>query len=157
MNPSTILVTGATAGVGFATAARLAKLGHTIFVTGRNEERGCLKKVLAHAVEHAGGAPLGDWHVVLGMLSVAESNTAVCSTAWASRSSVRKLRSHRACYPVRYRRVTGSKTIIRSPARTLASSIPFTTSWRFNNADSPCFECDRVGAARRRRGRGSTA
>jgi NAD(P)-dependent dehydrogenase (short-subunit alcohol dehydrogenase family) len=40
MNPSTILVTGATAGVGFATAARLAKLGHTIFVTGRNEERG---------------------------------------------------------------------------------------------------------------------
>jgi NAD(P)-dependent dehydrogenase (short-subunit alcohol dehydrogenase family) len=40
MNPSTILVTGATAGLGFATAARLAELGHTIFVTGRNEERG---------------------------------------------------------------------------------------------------------------------
>jgi NAD(P)-dependent dehydrogenase (short-subunit alcohol dehydrogenase family) len=40
VNPSTILVTGATAGVGFATAARLAELGHTIFVTGRNEQRG---------------------------------------------------------------------------------------------------------------------
>jgi retinol dehydrogenase-14 len=40
MNPNTILVTGATAGIGFATAARLAELGHTIFVTGRNEERG---------------------------------------------------------------------------------------------------------------------
>jgi NAD(P)-dependent dehydrogenase (short-subunit alcohol dehydrogenase family) len=40
MSPSTILVTGATAGVGFATAARLAELGHTIFATGRNQERG---------------------------------------------------------------------------------------------------------------------
>jgi NAD(P)-dependent dehydrogenase (short-subunit alcohol dehydrogenase family) len=40
VNPSTTLVTGATAGVGFATAARLAELGHTIFVTGRNEQRG---------------------------------------------------------------------------------------------------------------------
>jgi NADP-dependent 3-hydroxy acid dehydrogenase YdfG len=40
MNPSTILVTGATACVGLATAARLAELGHTVFVTGRNEERG---------------------------------------------------------------------------------------------------------------------
>jgi NAD(P)-dependent dehydrogenase (short-subunit alcohol dehydrogenase family) len=40
VNRSTILVTGATAGVGFATAARLAELGHTIFVTGRNEQRG---------------------------------------------------------------------------------------------------------------------
>jgi NAD(P)-dependent dehydrogenase (short-subunit alcohol dehydrogenase family) len=37
---NTILVTGATAGVGFATAARLAELGHTTFVTGRNEQRG---------------------------------------------------------------------------------------------------------------------
>jgi retinol dehydrogenase-14 len=40
INPNTILVTGATAGIGFATAARLAALGHTIFVTGRNEQRG---------------------------------------------------------------------------------------------------------------------
>jgi NAD(P)-dependent dehydrogenase (short-subunit alcohol dehydrogenase family) len=40
MTPKTILVTGATAGVGLATAARLAELGHTVFVTGRNEERG---------------------------------------------------------------------------------------------------------------------
>jgi NAD(P)-dependent dehydrogenase (short-subunit alcohol dehydrogenase family) len=38
----TILVTGATAGIGLATAARLAELGHTIFVTGRDEERGRL-------------------------------------------------------------------------------------------------------------------
>jgi NAD(P)-dependent dehydrogenase (short-subunit alcohol dehydrogenase family) len=36
----TILVTGATAGIGFATAAGLARLGHTILVTGRDEERG---------------------------------------------------------------------------------------------------------------------
>jgi NAD(P)-dependent dehydrogenase (short-subunit alcohol dehydrogenase family) len=36
----TILVTGATAGIGFATAAGLTELGHTIFVTGRDEERG---------------------------------------------------------------------------------------------------------------------
>jgi NAD(P)-dependent dehydrogenase (short-subunit alcohol dehydrogenase family) len=36
----TILVTGGTAGIGFATAAGLAELGHTIFVTGRDEERG---------------------------------------------------------------------------------------------------------------------
>jgi NAD(P)-dependent dehydrogenase (short-subunit alcohol dehydrogenase family) len=36
----TILVTGATAGIGFATAAGLARLGHAIFVTGRDEERG---------------------------------------------------------------------------------------------------------------------
>jgi NAD(P)-dependent dehydrogenase (short-subunit alcohol dehydrogenase family) len=36
----TILVTGATSGIGFATAAGLAELGHTIFVTGRDEQRG---------------------------------------------------------------------------------------------------------------------
>jgi NAD(P)-dependent dehydrogenase (short-subunit alcohol dehydrogenase family) len=35
-----ILVTGATAGIGFAIAAGLARLGHTLFVTGRDEERG---------------------------------------------------------------------------------------------------------------------
>jgi NAD(P)-dependent dehydrogenase (short-subunit alcohol dehydrogenase family) len=40
MSPNTILVTGATAGVGVATAARLAAHEHTIFVTGRNEQRG---------------------------------------------------------------------------------------------------------------------
>jgi NAD(P)-dependent dehydrogenase (short-subunit alcohol dehydrogenase family) len=37
---TTILVTGATSGVGFAIASRLAELGHAIFVTGRNEKRG---------------------------------------------------------------------------------------------------------------------
>jgi NAD(P)-dependent dehydrogenase (short-subunit alcohol dehydrogenase family) len=35
-----ILVTGATAGIGFAIAAGLSRLGHTIVVTGRDEERG---------------------------------------------------------------------------------------------------------------------
>jgi NAD(P)-dependent dehydrogenase (short-subunit alcohol dehydrogenase family) len=36
----TILVTGASAGIGFATAAGLAELGHTVFITSRDEERG---------------------------------------------------------------------------------------------------------------------
>lgn len=36
----TILVTGATAGIGFATAAGLAELGHAVLITGRDEERG---------------------------------------------------------------------------------------------------------------------
>jgi NAD(P)-dependent dehydrogenase (short-subunit alcohol dehydrogenase family) len=57
VNPSTILVTGATAGVGFATAARLAELGHTIFVTGRNEQRG-----LAAAEQLRGRAGNRDVH-----------------------------------------------------------------------------------------------
>jgi NAD(P)-dependent dehydrogenase (short-subunit alcohol dehydrogenase family) len=35
-----ILVTGATAGIGFAIAAGLARIGHTLLVTGRDEERG---------------------------------------------------------------------------------------------------------------------
>jgi NAD(P)-dependent dehydrogenase (short-subunit alcohol dehydrogenase family) len=39
-NSMTVLVTGATAGIGFATAAGLARLGHRILVTGRDEERG---------------------------------------------------------------------------------------------------------------------
>jgi short chain dehydrogenase len=36
----TIVVTGATGGIGFATAAGLARLGHRIVVTGRDETRG---------------------------------------------------------------------------------------------------------------------
>jgi NAD(P)-dependent dehydrogenase (short-subunit alcohol dehydrogenase family) len=47
----TVLVTGATAGIGFATAAGLARLGHTILVTGRDERRGrsAADELRAHA------------------------------------------------------------------------------------------------------------
>jgi NAD(P)-dependent dehydrogenase (short-subunit alcohol dehydrogenase family) len=37
---TTVVVTGATAGIGFAIATGLARLGHTIIVTGRDQERG---------------------------------------------------------------------------------------------------------------------
>jgi len=36
----TTLVTGATKGVGFETARRLAAAGHTVYVGSRNHERG---------------------------------------------------------------------------------------------------------------------
>ncbi len=36
----------------------------------------CLKQVLGHALDRAGGAPLGDEHVLLGMLSVPDSDAA---------------------------------------------------------------------------------
>lgn len=40
----------------------------------------CLKQVLAHAVDGAGGAPLADEHILLGMLSVPDSRAAVVLT-----------------------------------------------------------------------------
>lgn len=40
MNGKTVLVTGATAGIGFHAAAALAAMGARVFVTGRNESRG---------------------------------------------------------------------------------------------------------------------
>jgi NAD(P)-dependent dehydrogenase (short-subunit alcohol dehydrogenase family) len=40
MKGKTVLVTGATAGIGFHTAALLAAMGARVFVTGRNESRG---------------------------------------------------------------------------------------------------------------------
>lgn len=36
----------------------------------------CLKQVLAHALDRAGEAPLGDEHVLLGMLCVPDSDAA---------------------------------------------------------------------------------
>ena len=36
----------------------------------------CLKQVLGHALDRAGGAPLGDEHVLLSMLSVPDSDAA---------------------------------------------------------------------------------
>lgn len=36
----------------------------------------CLKQVLGHALDRAGGAPLGDEHVLLGILSVPDSDAA---------------------------------------------------------------------------------
>jgi NAD(P)-dependent dehydrogenase (short-subunit alcohol dehydrogenase family) len=67
MNPNTILVTGATAGVGFATAVRLATLGHTIFVTGRNEQQGRAAAVeLRRRSENADVHFLGADHASVG-------------------------------------------------------------------------------------------
>jgi ATP-dependent Clp protease ATP-binding subunit ClpA len=42
----------------------------------------CLKRVLADAVERAGGAPLSDEHLLLGMLTISDSNAARMLTEW---------------------------------------------------------------------------
>jgi NAD(P)-dependent dehydrogenase (short-subunit alcohol dehydrogenase family) len=75
----TILVTGASAGIGFATAAGLAELGHTIFVTGRDEERG------RSAVEDLRGRKRTVVHDVLTLGAVVLSFAGAVVALWLVR------------------------------------------------------------------------
>jgi NAD(P)-dependent dehydrogenase (short-subunit alcohol dehydrogenase family) len=52
----TVLVTGATAGIGFQTAAALARSGARVFVTGRDAERGAAAEQRLRAAAQHGGA-----------------------------------------------------------------------------------------------------
>jgi NADPH:quinone reductase-like Zn-dependent oxidoreductase len=57
----TILITGATNGIGLAAAEALASLGESIAVVGRNETRTKIAAAKSAGTEHAGSAaPLGD-------------------------------------------------------------------------------------------------
>jgi NAD(P)-dependent dehydrogenase (short-subunit alcohol dehydrogenase family) len=74
-NSMTVLVTGATAGIGFATAAGLARLGHMVLVTGRDEERG-----RAAAEELRGRSRTGDAHFLRADHSSVGGNLELAAT-----------------------------------------------------------------------------
>ncbi len=59
MNGKTVLVTGATAGIGFHVADALAKRGARGFITGRDAERG--RAAVAQMQSHAGGGAAVDF------------------------------------------------------------------------------------------------
>jgi NAD(P)-dependent dehydrogenase (short-subunit alcohol dehydrogenase family) len=70
MNGKTVLVTGATAGIGFHVADALAKRGARVFITGRDEERG--RAAVVQVQSHAGGAAID---FLAADLALASENT----------------------------------------------------------------------------------
>src|SRR5262245_65890868 len=69
MTRPTALITGATAGIGFHTAAALARAGMRVLVTGRDEERG--QRAVSQLQGHAGHADVE--LIVADGLSIRES------------------------------------------------------------------------------------
>jgi NAD(P)-dependent dehydrogenase (short-subunit alcohol dehydrogenase family) len=77
MKGKTVLVTGATAGIGFHTAASLAAMGARVFVTGRNEPRGLeAVSTIRHRAGHdAVDFIMADASSVSGNVSLADEVT----------------------------------------------------------------------------------
>ncbi|PMJ91388.1 SDR family oxidoreductase [Vibrio sp. 10N.261.55.A7] len=76
MTPKTYLITGGTAGIGYATAKSLSKQGHSVVITGRNAEKiektvreihGDVIGILCDSAKHEDTTGLGDAPELQGM------------------------------------------------------------------------------------------